>query len=44
MLVLLVFWLSALDAKAEKSCGQVSVGALQPFWNVTYGGSRADEG
>jgi hypothetical protein len=44
MLVLLVFWLSALDAKAEKSYGQVSVGTLQPFWNATYGGSRADEG
>jgi len=44
MLSLLVFCLSALDARVEKSYGQYSVGALQPFWNITYGGSRADEG
>jgi hypothetical protein len=44
MLSLLVFCLSALDARVEKSYGQYSVGTLQPFWIVTYGGSRADEG
>jgi len=40
----LVFCLSVLAARVERFYGQDSAGALQPFWSVTHGGSRADEG
>ena len=34
----------SVRAVGRVSFGQEAVGVLQPFWNVTYGGPRADEG
>jgi len=40
----IMFSLSSIGFRAEPSYDQGSVGALQPVWNVTRGGPRADEG
>ena len=46
ILFLPLFWVCFLriGAVAHVSASQEAVGMLQPFWNITYGGSRADEG
>jgi hypothetical protein len=42
--MLLLACLLSVKAFETVSAGQDSVGVLRPFWNVTYGGLRADEG
>ena len=42
--LLLLTWPFSIRAIVRVSVGQDAVGMLQPFWNSTFGGPRADEG
>jgi hypothetical protein len=42
--LLLLVLLVSIRPSVRVSASQNAVGVLQPFWNVTYGGPRADEG
>lgn len=42
--LLLLSCLLSVRALETVSVDQGAVGVLRPFWNVTYGGPRADEG
>lgn len=41
---LLVSWFFAVSVTVGTSYGQGSLGVLQPFWTITHGGTRTDEG
>jgi hypothetical protein len=41
--LLLLAWLFNVNAMGKTTVGQDAVGTLQPFWNITRGGPRADE-
>jgi len=42
--LLVVFFLFATFVRAGAVHAQTTVGTLQPFWTITHGGTRADEG